>query len=157
MISVNLSASCGATRCHCTWVWENPCSSISGGPLPPTRAKIRPAEVLIHSEPKPGNKSARSGISHSLMSSSAKADDPVFQRQQRSTREVAAYWLPRCSGVRQLWLLQTLFVVAAGTSQVYAILQVRSSRTPARKCHVDRFRSPGRSQGDPREGPQMGA
>src|SRR5882757_762590 len=62
MISVNLSASCGATRCHCTCVWENPCSSISGGPLPPTRAKMRPALVLIHSEEKPGNRSARSGM-----------------------------------------------------------------------------------------------
>ena len=29
---------------------ENPCSSISGGPLPPTRAKMRPDLVLIHSE-----------------------------------------------------------------------------------------------------------
>src|SRR5260221_14505907 len=25
------------------------------------------------------------------------------------------------------------------------------------ECHVDRFRSPGRGQGDPRESPQMGA
>ena len=50
MISVKLSASCGATRCHITWVSEKPCSNNSGGPLPPTRAKIRPDLVLIHSE-----------------------------------------------------------------------------------------------------------
>ncbi len=50
MIRVNLSASCGATRCHITCVSENPCSSNSGGPLPPTRAKMRPDLVLIHSE-----------------------------------------------------------------------------------------------------------
>lgn len=50
MISVNLSASFGATVCHITCVDENPCSSNSGGPLPPTRAKMRPALVLIHSE-----------------------------------------------------------------------------------------------------------
>src|SRR3954471_8228101 len=62
MISVNLSASFGATVCHITWVDEKPCSNNSGGPLPPTRAKIRPALVLIHSEAYPGNRSARSGI-----------------------------------------------------------------------------------------------
>jgi hypothetical protein len=62
MISVNLSASCGATGCHITCVDENPCSSNSGGPLPPTRAKMRPDEVLIHSEAYPGNRSARSDI-----------------------------------------------------------------------------------------------
>src|SRR6267154_3405703 len=62
MISVNLSMSCGATRCHITCVWEYPCNSNSGGPLPPTRAKMRPDRVLIHSEPKPGNRSARSGM-----------------------------------------------------------------------------------------------
>src|SRR6476660_6712569 len=76
IISVNLSASCGATGCHITCVDENPCSSSSGGPLPPMRAKIRPDEVLIHSEAYPGNRSARSGI-FALPSSSAKADDPV--------------------------------------------------------------------------------
>src|SRR5690349_19060294 len=62
MISENFSASCGATGCHITCVDENPCRSSSGGPLPPVRAKMRPADVLIHSEPKPGNRSARSGI-----------------------------------------------------------------------------------------------
>src|SRR3989442_9051745 len=62
MISVNLSASCGATWCHITCVDENPCSSNSGGPLPPTRAKMGPDEVLIHSDPHPGNRSARSGM-----------------------------------------------------------------------------------------------
>src|SRR5215207_6093713 len=62
MISVNLSASCGATGCHITCVDENPCRSNSGGPLPPTRAKMRPDEVLIHSEAYPGNRSARSGM-----------------------------------------------------------------------------------------------
>src|SRR6185295_9831336 len=62
MISVNLSASCGATGCHITCVDENPCSSNNGGPLPPTRAKMRPDEVLIHSEAYPGNRSARSGM-----------------------------------------------------------------------------------------------
>ncbi len=36
MISVNLSSSFGATWCHITWVEEKPCSSSSGGPLPPT-------------------------------------------------------------------------------------------------------------------------
>src|SRR6185436_3748316 len=62
MISVNLSASCGATGCHITCVDENPCSSNNGGPLPPTRAKMRPDEVLIHSEAYPGNRSARSDM-----------------------------------------------------------------------------------------------
>src|SRR6185503_20164077 len=62
MISVNLSASCGATLCHITCVDEKPCNSNSGGPLPPTRAKMRPDEVLIHSEAYPGNRSARSGM-----------------------------------------------------------------------------------------------
>src|SRR5205823_14871128 len=62
MISVNLSASCGATGCHITCVEENPCSSNSGGPLPPTRAKMRPDEVLIHSDAYPGNRSARSDM-----------------------------------------------------------------------------------------------
>src|SRR5665213_2873151 len=62
MISVKASASSGATRCHCTWVCENPCSNSSGGPLPPTRAKMRPDLVLIHSDEKPGNRSARSGM-----------------------------------------------------------------------------------------------
>ena len=50
MISVNLSASFGATSCHITCVEENPCSNSSGGPLPPTRAKMRPDVVLIHSD-----------------------------------------------------------------------------------------------------------
>src|SRR3954465_14065523 len=62
MISVKLSASCGATGCHITCVDENPCSSNSGGPLPPTRAKIRPDEGCIHLEAYPGNRSARSGM-----------------------------------------------------------------------------------------------
>src|SRR5579863_9693429 len=62
MISLKRSASCGATRCHIACVSEKPCSRSSGGPLPPTRAKMRPDFVLIHSEPKPGNKSARSDI-----------------------------------------------------------------------------------------------
>src|SRR5215813_9968908 len=62
MISEKASASCGATRCHITCVSEKPCNSNSGGPLPPVRAKMRPAEVLIHSEPKPGKRSARSGM-----------------------------------------------------------------------------------------------
>src|SRR5215468_4660940 len=62
MISEKASASCGATRCHITCVSEKPCSRSSGGPLPPVRAKMRPAEVLIHSEPKPGKRSARSGM-----------------------------------------------------------------------------------------------
>src|SRR3954462_11369825 len=124
MISVNLSASCGATRCHITWVSEKPCSSSNGGPLPPTRAKMRPDEVLIHSEPKPGKRSARSGMRRLL-------------RQRRL-------------------LLQTLFAVAAGTSQVYAIAQAPPARSQ-RKCHVDRFRDPRRSKGNPRKGPQVGA
>src|SRR6185312_5127605 len=64
MISVNLSANRGATLCHMTCVEENPCSNISGGPLPPTRAKIRPELVLIHLESYPGNRSARSGMVH---------------------------------------------------------------------------------------------
>src|ERR1700722_16032945 len=62
MISVKRSASCGATRCHITWVSEKPCSNSSGGRLPPTRAKTRPDVVLIHSAAYPGNKSARSGM-----------------------------------------------------------------------------------------------
>src|SRR3982751_5749604 len=66
MISVNRSLSCGATRCHITLVSEKPCSSSSGGPLPPTRAKMRPEAVLIHSEAKPGKRSARSGMVYSL-------------------------------------------------------------------------------------------
>src|SRR5580765_4534031 len=97
MISVNLSASCAATGCHITWVEENPCSSNSGGPLPPTRAKMRPDEVLIHSEAYPGNRSARSDMDA----------------------------LPR--GLRRL--LQTLFAVAAGRPQVYAIPQARPTGT----------------------------
>src|SRR3954471_15796649 len=97
MISVKLSASCGATGCHITCVDEKPCSSNSGGPLPPTRAKMRPDEVLIHSEAYPGNRSARSGMGA----------------------------LPR--GLRLL--LQTLFAVAAGRSQVYAIPQARPTRS----------------------------
>src|ERR1700742_1192904 len=64
MISVNLSASSGATGCHITCVEEKPCSSNSGGPSPPTRAKMRPDLVLIHFDWKPGNRSARSGIAH---------------------------------------------------------------------------------------------
>src|SRR5689334_17555891 len=66
MISENLSASCGATRCHITCVSEKPCKRSSGGPLPPVRAKMRPAEVLIHSAPKPGKRSARSGMMYLL-------------------------------------------------------------------------------------------
>src|SRR5579872_4060583 len=66
MISVKRSANCGATRCHITWVSEKPCSSNSGGPAPPTRAKIRPDRVLIHFEARLGNKSARSDIACSL-------------------------------------------------------------------------------------------
>src|SRR5215467_10128487 len=62
MIRVNRSASCGATVCHITCVEEKPCSSNSGGPLPPTRAKMRPDEVLIHSDLYPGNRSARSDM-----------------------------------------------------------------------------------------------
>src|SRR5215813_5314370 len=62
MISVNLSARSGATGCHITCVDENPCSSNNGGPLPPTRAKMRPDVVLIHSDAYPGNRSARSGM-----------------------------------------------------------------------------------------------
>src|SRR5579872_7350098 len=62
MISVNRSASCGATRCHMTCVSEKPWSNRSGGPSPPTRAKMRPDWVLIHFEAYPGNRSARSGM-----------------------------------------------------------------------------------------------
>src|ERR1700733_9576809 len=77
MTSVKRSASCGATRCHITWVSEKPCSNSSGGPLPPTRAKMRPDVVLIHSEAKPGNRSARSGIvAHSTLDPFA----TLFQR-----------------------------------------------------------------------------
>src|ERR1700731_693934 len=77
MITVNFSASCGATRCHITWVSEKPCSNNSGGPLPPTRAKMRPDVVLIHSEAKPGNRSARSDIvDHSTLDPFA----TLFQR-----------------------------------------------------------------------------
>src|SRR5690348_1378861 len=113
MISVNLSASIGATGCHITCVDENPCSSSSGGPLPPVRAKMRPDDVLIHSEPKPGKRSARSGMLGLLA--------------RRS-------------------LLQTLFVVAAGTSPVYAIGKARPASSQ-RKHHVDRFRDSSGSQG----------
>src|ERR1700722_7938495 len=77
MISVKRSASCGATRCHITCVSEKPCSNSSGGPLPPTRAKMRPDVVLIHSEPKPGKRSARSDIvDHSTLDPFA----TLFQR-----------------------------------------------------------------------------
>src|SRR5579863_3012941 len=62
MISVKRSESCGATRCHITWVSEKPCSNSNGGPLPPTRAKMRPDLVLIHSAAKPGKRSARSDM-----------------------------------------------------------------------------------------------
>jgi hypothetical protein len=64
MISVNLLANRGATLCHITRVEENPCSNMSGGPLPPTRAKMRPEPVLIHLDSYPGNRSARSGMVH---------------------------------------------------------------------------------------------
>src|ERR1700684_2582515 len=77
MISVKRSARCGATRCHITWVSEKRCSNSSGGPLPPTRAKMRPDVVLIHSEAKPENRSARSDIvDHSTLDPFA----TLFQR-----------------------------------------------------------------------------
>ena len=37
------------------------------------------------------------GVSHTQLSSSAKADDPVFQRRRGWSREAAAYWMPRSS------------------------------------------------------------
>jgi len=36
------------------------------------------------------------------LSSSAKADDPVFQRPQRMKRQAAAYWMPRLRGAWRL-------------------------------------------------------
>ena len=91
MISVNLSASCGATRCHITCVSEKPCSNSSGGPLPPTRAKMRPDLVLIHSEEKPGNRSARSGM---VCAPSAAKREIVRSRSQAMVR--ASNFVCRC-------------------------------------------------------------
>src|SRR3954447_4841273 len=101
MISVNLSASFGATGCHITCVDENPCSSNSGGPLPPTRAKMRPDLVLIHSAEYPGNRSASSGMSGVLRS-----------------------WFDGIEGAASTMASAlNIVVVAAGTSRVYAIGQ----------------------------------
>src|SRR3569832_2515436 len=127
MISVKLSASPGATRCHITCVSENPCSSNSGGPLPLTRAKIRPELVLIHSEENPGNKSARSGIERVLLFS---PHSPDFRNPAIGP---AAY-------VR-LRRIQAMTLPPPSTTN-----QNEETR------HVDRFRSPGRGQGDPAKG-----
>src|SRR5882757_7993585 len=135
MISVNLSASCGATVCHITWVDEKPCSSNSGGPLPPTRAKMRPALVLIHSEAYPGNRSARSGI-----------DGTPW-------RPVTA---PQAEGRRRYCFKHCLALPLARPS-VMPSVKPGQQEPKARKCHVDRFRNSGGSQGDPRESPPMGA
>ena len=112
MISVNLSASCGATRCHITCVDENPCSSSSGGPLPPTRAKMRPDRGV----------------------------DPFGSICRETGRQDRA-----CMSApsRPALLLQTLFAVAAGASQVYAIPQARptatrSEETPCRSISKSR-------------------
>src|SRR5258708_40201955 len=72
---------------------------------------MRPDLVLIHSEEKPGNRSARSGMVCAPSAANA-----------RSSVVAARRW----------FVLQTLFVVAATSSQIYAILQVRSSRTRTR-------------------------
>jgi hypothetical protein len=39
-----------------------------------------------------------------MVSSPAKAGDPVFQRRQRSNREAAAYWMARFRGHDDLFL-----------------------------------------------------
>jgi len=44
----------------------------------------------------------QAGESYLRSSSSAKADDPVFQRRRWWNREGAAYWLPRMRGVWRL-------------------------------------------------------
>src|ERR1019366_3642651 len=49
-----------------------------------------------------------------------------------STTAAAAYWIPRMRGVGRR-VLQTLFVVAAGSDRVYAISQPPPSRTRTRK------------------------
>src|SRR6185436_6375132 len=121
MISVNLSANCGATGCHITCVDENPCSNNSGGPLPPTRAKMRPDEVLIHSEAYPGNRSARSGMGAPCC---FKLCLPLPPRKRR--------FMPFLKPDQQ-------------------------EQEPRKPSDVDRFRNPGRSQGDPRKSPPMGA
>src|SRR5271156_192988 len=133
MISVNLSASCGATRCHITWVEENPCSNNSGGPLPPTRAKIRPDLVLIHSDAYPGNKSARSGIS-----------ETPWQRH------VTMSW--SSDGGRCFKHCSRLPLASLGVMPFIGHNQQQPSEETS---HVDRFRSPGRGQGDPRKSPPM--
>src|SRR5258705_11891081 len=120
MISVNLSASCGATGCHITCVDENPCSSNNGGPLPPTRAKMRPDEVLIHSDAYPGNRSARSDMD-----------------------------APCC--------FKLCLPLPLEKRRFMPFLKPDQQEQEPRKPDVDRFRNPGRSQGDPREGTQMGA
>src|ERR1700692_4590070 len=138
MISVKVSASCGVTRCHITWVSEKPCSSSSGGPLPPTRAKMRPDLVLIHSEEKPGNRAARSGIDwHSF----AAGPDVILQSRGRR-RLVLLNFVCRCR-----WRVADICHPTSPTNKNH------NEET----CNVDRFRSPGRSQGDPRKSPQMGA
>src|ERR1019366_5149229 len=130
MISVNLSASCGATRCHITWVSENPCSSNSGGPLPPTRAKMRPDLVLIHSEEKPGNRSARSGI----FTLSQQAPRRIGYPHARGRTMVASNFVCRCR-----WL----------GSAICHFTNPTIKNPNEETSYVDRFRSPGRGQGDP--------
>src|SRR4029453_11396531 len=115
MISENLLASCGATRCHITCVSENPCSNSSGGPLPPVRAKMRPADVLIHSGPKPGKRGARYGMGGSPrrpLATGAGKDaaggrvDPFGAEAGKEVGEIRHVASPRAA-TRQL---QTLFV-----------------------------------------------
>ena len=45
--TVNSSASRGAILCHMTWVCGLPCSSSSGGPLPPCRSRICASPVSM--------------------------------------------------------------------------------------------------------------
>src|SRR5919106_4978008 len=132
MISVKLSASRGATRCHITCVSENPCSSNSGGPLPPTRAKIPPELVLIHSEENPGNKSARSGIECVLLFTFLQCRFPQ-----------PGIW----SGG----------ICTPASDSGYDLATTFDNKPERGTCHVDRFRSPGRGQRGPAKGSQMGA
>src|SRR3954468_3793151 len=56
--TVLVRASAGAMRWKQTCVSGNPCSRTTGGPLPPRRAKMRPACVSSQCEAKPGKRSS---------------------------------------------------------------------------------------------------
>src|SRR5215468_10179952 len=101
MTSVKCFASSSATLCHITLVCAYPWSSISGGPLPPARVKIFPAEVSIQWEAKPGKRSARSGIGLRLPGGNEVAiGRPTFANSvhiSRTQRQIQRRQLTRCA------------------------------------------------------------